>query len=369
MFEIPKKIEFIIDRLSQNGHTAYIVGGCVRDLLLGLVPSDFDVTTSATPQEITAIFEKTIPTGIKHGTVTVLVENTPVEVTTFRTEGGYTDNRRPDNVQFVKNLREDLSRRDFTVNAIAYNKKDSLKDYFGGKCDLENKILRAVGDPEARFREDALRILRLFRFASTLGFQIEKETLSAALKCANLIENVSRERIFTELKKAVSGENFETFAPLIQSGGLKFLNIAKTPDFEKMKTASPMLRLYMFLNYESLEKLNPSNKEKVYFEQMDCALKMPIPKAEEDIKNMRAVISDNVLADYFVLKNLDDHLLKNVLEKNEPYLISDLALNGQDLLMLGYKGEKIGEILKILQKFVIKNPESNNKQDLLNQIP
>ena len=369
MFEIPKNIEFIIDRLSQNGHSAYIVGGCVRDLLLGQTPHDFDVTTSATPQEIISLFEKTIPTGIKHGTVTVLAENTPIEVTTFRTEGNYTDNRRPDNVQFVKNLREDLSRRDFTVNAMAFNKKDGLQDYFGGKADLENKILRAVGDPKTRFTEDALRILRLFRFASTLNFNIEEKTLDNALKCSHLLENVSVERIFVELKKTIMGKNFIVFSPLIECGGLKFLNITSLPDFNKIKTASELLRLFMLLDYDGLQKLNPSNQEKEYFSQMNLALKMPTPKNECDIKIMRSVIGDSVLKDYFVLKNIDKYLLQTVLEKNEPYLISHLALNGKDLLELGYKGEKIGEILEYLQKFVIQNPQKNNKQDLINQIP
>ncbi len=369
MFKIPLNIEFIIDRLNQNGHSAYIVGGCVRDLLLGQKPHDFDITTSATPQEIINLFEKTIPTGIKHGTVTVLIENTPVEVTTFRTEGAYTDNRRPDSVKFVKDLKEDLSRRDFTVNAMAYNKKDGLKDYFGGKLDLENKILRAVGDPETRFSEDALRILRLFRFASTLNFKIEEKTLNDALKCSHLLKNVSPERIFAELKKAVLGENFKIFAPLIECGGLEFLNITLLPDFQKMKTASKLLRLFILLDYNGLQQLNPSNKEKEYFKKMNLALKMPIPKTEEDIKNMRAVIDDEILNDYFVFKNLKTNLLQTVLKKNEPYLISHLAIDGKDLLELGYKGEEIGAILERLQKFVIKNPEKNNKHDLINQIP
>jgi len=212
MFEIPQAQEFIINRLAQNGHKAYIVGGCVRDILLGKTPDDYDITTSATPQEIITLFEKTIPTGIKHGTVTVVVDGTAVEVTTFRTENGYTDNRRPDEVNFVSDIKEDLSRRDFTINAMAYNKQEGLIDLFDGRADLENKILRTVGNSEKRFKEDALRILRLFRFASVLGFQIEESTLHSAIENAHLLENVSRERIFTELKKAIKGENFEGHA-------------------------------------------------------------------------------------------------------------------------------------------------------------
>ncbi len=183
MFKIPQNALLVINRLTQNGYKAYIVGGCVRDILLDKTPHDFDITTNAKPNEIISLFEKTVPTGIKHGTVTVILRDEPIEVTTFRTDRDYTDNRRPDNVTFVDDLKEDLARRDFTVNALAYNKTEGLKDFFGGQDDLQNKILRAVGNPEKRFREDALRILRLFRFASTLGFSIEEQTLNDAIKC------------------------------------------------------------------------------------------------------------------------------------------------------------------------------------------
>ena len=191
MLSIPENAARVIDRLTQNGYEAYIVGGCVRDSLLGLTVSDFDITTSAKPEKVIELFEKTVPTGIKHGTVTVMIGNEPIEVTTFRTEGVYNDSRHPEDVEFVSDIREDLSRRDFTVNAIAYNEKTGIVDLFGGMSDLENKILRAVGDPEKRFREDALRILRLFRFASQLGFEIEENTLNSALSLKDGLENIS----------------------------------------------------------------------------------------------------------------------------------------------------------------------------------
>ena len=194
-FSIPSKIEYVLSVLHNAGHKAYIVGGCVRDLLCGKEPHDFDITTSALPQEVSALFEKTVETGIKHGTVTVIIDRTPIEVTTFRTEGAYINHRRPDSVSFVSAVDEDLSRRDFTVNAMCYNHSEGLIDLFGGKADIENRILRAVGEPKARFCEDALRILRLFRFAATLGFSIEEKTLSAAIECAPFLKSISAERI------------------------------------------------------------------------------------------------------------------------------------------------------------------------------
>ena len=167
---IPKNVKFIIDTYYNNNYEAFMVGGCVRDSLLGLKPKDFDVTTSALPEITENLFTKTIPTGIKHGTVTVVIDKENFEVTTYRTEENYIDNRRPEKVEFVKDLKEDLSRRDFTINAFAYNDKEGLIDYFNGMDDLKNKVIRAVGDPNKRFNEDALRMLRAIRFSAQLGF-------------------------------------------------------------------------------------------------------------------------------------------------------------------------------------------------------
>lgn len=371
MFEIPQKIEYIIEKLTQNGHKAYIVGGCVRDILLGKTPDDYDVTTSATPQEIITIFDKTIPTGIKHGTVTVMIENTPVEVTTFRTESGYADNRHPSSVNFVTDIKDDLSRRDFTVNAMAYNRNDGLIDCFGGKADLENKILRTVGDSETRFREDALRILRLFRFASTLGFKIEENTLSSALECAYLLKNVSRERIFTELKKAVMGENFEVFSELLLCGGLEFLGINKIPNFEKIKNFRENLNLclYMSLDSKSLENLKPSNREREFFTTFERLSKFPKPQEKSDIKEMLNVSNPVILKDFFDYMGWDKTSLEEIIDNNEPYKISHLDIDGRTLTELGFKGEKIGEILEHLRQVVVNNPQKNKKDLLLKEIP
>ncbi|MBQ4119124.1 MAG: CCA tRNA nucleotidyltransferase [Clostridia bacterium] len=370
MFKIPSNVSFVMETLINNGHKAYLVGGCVRDMLMGKTPTDFDITTSAFPKEITALFEKTIPTGIKHGTVTVIVDSVPIEVTTFRTENGYSDSRHPDGVNFVRNLPEDLCRRDFTVNAIAYNKCEGLIDLYGGIADIENKILRTVGDAKTRFSEDALRILRLFRFASTLDFSIEQNTLTSALECANLLETISCERIFAELKKAVMGDNFKVLEALILSGGLSFLNLTKTPDFEKINgQTNPLIRLYLSISTDTLMLLRPSNKEREFFCTFDYLSLLPTPKNERDIKEMLNTCDSDILKAFFEYKGLDITLIDKVLQSHEPYKISHLKIDGKTLLELGFKGEKIGEILEYLRKTVIKEPQKNTKENLLKEIP
>ncbi|HBF86200.1 MAG TPA: CCA tRNA nucleotidyltransferase, partial [Clostridiales bacterium] len=201
--------EKIIETLEEKGYKAYAVGGCVRDLLLGKIPDDYDVATSAFPEEVIAVFgrENVATTGLKHGTVTVILKGKPFEVTTFRSESGYSDHRRPDSVKFVGSLAEDLKRRDFTVNAVAYNGKEGLIDLYGGLSDLENGVIRAVGDPYERFSEDALRILRAARFSAALGFKVEEKTARAAEELAKDLEKVSEERIFAELTKLLAGKN------------------------------------------------------------------------------------------------------------------------------------------------------------------
>lgn len=371
MLQIPQNISFVIEKLTKNGFKAYIVGGCVRDMLMGKTPDDFDVTTSATPNEVIALFDKTIPTGIKHGTVTVMVDKTAVEVTTFRTEDGYADNRRPDSVNFVTDIRDDLSRRDFTINAMAYNHQDSLIDCFGGKDDLKNKVLRTVGDPGTRFKEDALRILRLFRFASTLGFTIEENTLTAALEYSHLLENVSRERIFAELKKTVTGENFEVFSDLIICGGLEFLNIKKIPNFEKIKKHknNPLICLYLSIDSKCLDQLKPSNSEREFFNAFDKLSLLNAPKTKADIKEMLNISSPEYTLAFFEYKEWDTKDLKQILQNHEPYKISHLDIDGKTLISLGFKGKEIGEILERLRKIVVNEPQKNKKEILINEIP
>lgn len=198
---IPAGAEQILHRLEEKGFEAYVVGGCVRDSLLGREPHDWDITTSATPQQVKRIFPRTVDTGLKHGTVTVLLDREPYEVTTYRIDGDYLDGRHPSGVTFTRNLREDLQRRDFTINAMAYSDSRGLQDCFGGLADLEKGLIRAVGDPEKRFGEDALRIMRAVRFAAQLGYAVEEETLRAMKALAPTLSRISAERIAAELEK------------------------------------------------------------------------------------------------------------------------------------------------------------------------
>ena len=206
---LPDTVKKLIERLEKKGHEAYAAGGCVRDSLLGKTPHDYDITTSALPDEVASLFSDmtVIPTGIKHGTVTVICDKIPYEITTYRTESKYSDGRRPDCVGFTKSLRNDSARRDFTINAMAYNDNDGLVDFFGGRNDLKNGIIRCVGDPDARLTEDALRILRAIRFESVLGYRSEKATCAALHRNLAFLKNVSAERTAVELKKLICGKD------------------------------------------------------------------------------------------------------------------------------------------------------------------
>ena len=207
LIRLPLVLQQVLNRLHRAGFSAYAVGGCVRDSLLGRIPKDWDVTTSAKPEEVAAVFSdaKVLPTGIRHGTVTLLTDEMPIEITTFRSEGSYSDHRRPDEVTFLEKPDQDLARRDFTINAMAYHSKEGLLDLFGGRAHLKQKIVCCVGDPIARFREDALRILRAMRFASELDFTIEEKTAKAMKECRNLLSAISPERIYAELVKLLCG--------------------------------------------------------------------------------------------------------------------------------------------------------------------
>lgn len=206
-FFLPKDVNFIIGKLMDYGHEAYAVGGCVRDLLLKKEPHDWDITTSALPEQVKEIFGHTVDTGIQHGTVTVMINHVGYEVTTYRVDGAYADGRHPDEVFFTSLLSEDLRRRDFTINAMAYNEQTGVVDLFGGQEDLESHIIRAVGNPKERFMEDSLRMLRAMRFSAQLGFDIEPDTYKAIAELSDTMKRVSAERIATELIKLITSPN------------------------------------------------------------------------------------------------------------------------------------------------------------------
>lgn len=231
---LPQKVNRIITSLQNAGFEAYAVGGCVRDSILGREPGDWDITTSAMPEETKALFEKTVDTGIEHGTVTVLLEREGFEVTTYRIDGKYEDSRHPKEVTFTRSLKEDLLRRDFTINAMAYNEKNGLVDIFGGLRDLKERKIRCVGDAKARFSEDALRILRGIRFAAQLGFSIDEETKAGMEKLAPTLKNISAERIQTELVKMLISRRPELIREAYELG----ITAQFLPEFDRlMETA------------------------------------------------------------------------------------------------------------------------------------
>lgn len=230
MIEMPQDVRFIIGELNKGGFEAYAVGGCVRDSILGRTPNDWDITTSATPFEVKDIFRRTVDTGLQHGTVTVLLKDQGYEVTTYRIDGEYTDHRRPDEVTFTGELSEDLLRRDFTINAMAYNDETGIVDLYGGIQDLEEGVIRCVGNPDDRFDEDALRIMRAVRFAAQLGFSVDSATREAATKHASELSQVSAERIETELTKLLISDHPEKVLDMYEMGITSII----LPEFDKM---------------------------------------------------------------------------------------------------------------------------------------
>ena len=239
---LPADVKNIIEVLESNGHEAYAVGGCVRDCILGKIPHDWDITTSAKPEEVKALFKKTFDTGIEHGTVTVLLNGTGFEVTTYRVDGKYEDGRHPKQVTFTASLEEDLKRRDFTINAMAYNDTRGLVDLFDGMKDLENGLIKAVGDPLERFSEDALRMLRALRFAAQLGFEIDKATYEAIKELAPTLERISAERVQVELVKLITSPYPQKMRQVYEAGLTKVF----MPEFDVMMECEQVNKHHMY---------------------------------------------------------------------------------------------------------------------------
>lgn len=382
---LPEEVKKILSVLEYKGFKAYIVGGCVRDILMKKAPHDYDIATSASPEQIKSLFNKTTDTGIKHGTVTVIENGIPFEVTTFRTESGYSDLRRPDKVYFVKDIKEDLSRRDFTMNAIACSLNGEIADPFGGQNDIKNKIIKTVGNPNKRFSEDALRILRLFRFSSALNFLPEKNTLNAALELSNELKKISTERIVSELKKTVCSDFPENSEPLLNIKALSFLGIENCPRLNKLKLLknNPELRMFAFLKESSQNaaqtaknlKLSRKETDKIsdllYIEKnLKSENKINIKEIMSKLKNPETF---DDYADYAkIFKDFNGEKLKadyrEIIINKEPYKISDLAVDGSVISAFGISGKEVGAELEKLLKIVIVNPEQNKKELLLKMI-
>lgn len=388
---------YIINTLRDHGHRADVVGGCVRDFLMGKAPFDIDITTSASPEEMKAVFaaERTIETGIKHGTLTLLLHGTPYEITTYRVDGEYADHRHPTEVIFTKTLSEDLARRDFTVNAMCYSPAHGLTDLYGGREDLAHGIIRAVGEPERRFTEDALRILRGLRFSATLGFVIEEKTAAAMRRCAKLLSFVSAERIMVEWKKLLGGKDaarvLAEYADVL-AAAIPFLSevpMHRLPPMEDLNAEERMLLLC------ALPLVPPSGREVAFAEQRTEGVFEMLSENEAQLAAARfekvalALKSDRAFLRFgtAVLAHLFDEdkgteeslclllhylgeagaktalrlrialslcmrdrlgALLSLIEKNPCTTLSALAVGGKELSALGYRGNSIGQGLAYL---------------------
>ena len=400
---LPPKVRYIINKIYENNYEAYIVGGCVRDAILGFEPNDYDITTSASPNTIQEIFKdfKCIETGIEHGTVSVLMEDEIFEITTYRIEGEYKDHRRPDKVDFTDRLEEDLKRRDFTINAMAYNEKKGLIDLFGGKEDLNNKIIKTVGNPYDRFNEDGLRMIRAIRFSSKLNFTIEKETLKAIYDKSFIINNISLERITDEFTKIILSDKPENIKYLFETKLLKYLNISNEDDIGKLKQFYNEIVILKKINKNLekrlalldyiVEKNNINCKsfcnELIYSKKIikNYNIILTLLKNIEidhlnkvEIKKILSEVDRNLLEEYLDIsriiydkeKKVDEiiDILSEIEENNECYIIKNLKVNGRDIMSLGYKNKEVGEVLNYLLEIVIEDYTLNKKDVLIKKI-
>ena len=429
---LPEYIQNCIDLLENAGFAAYAVGGCVRDACLGLQPHDYDLCTSALPAQTEEVFRdcRLVLAGEKHGTVTVLTEGGPVEITTFRTEGGYRDNRHPDWVKFVPDIEGDLARRDFTINAMAYSPKRGFADPFGGRADLENHILRAVGDPVSRFQEDSLRILRGVRFAARFGLTPEENTLNAMLSQAGLMEHLARERVFDELCKLLlvaKAEDIARFAPLLAA---VIPELAPMIGFDQcsphhaydlithtahvVEGVPPTLPLRWAALLHDTGKVTTFTRDATgrghfYGHARDSAamadtilrrLKAPtalregvvtligrhMTRLQPERKWLRRQVSKfgfSMVESQLALQEADmgskgtgeddgsaafsavRGLLAELKAEDACLGLKDLAVNGNDLMALGYRGRKIGTCLDALLEQVVDERLPNEKEALL----
>lgn len=426
--KLPENIKIALDILTGSGFEAYVVGGCVRDMIMGKAPADYDITTNALPNQTVDCFKdyRVIETGIKHGTVTVVLGGENIEITTYRVDGEYLDNRRPENVSFTSSIEEDLARRDFTMNSIAFNPEKGIVDPFGGERDIKNGIIRCVGEADKRFNEDGLRILRALRFASHTGFEIEEDTSKSIKKNKNLINNISAERIFSEFKKLLCGKMahkvindykdvIAVFLPEIlpmigfeQNTKYHHLDVfSHTLKAVENSEADEIIRLALFLHdigkpaafYADdegiahfkghaaigadmarlvLGRLKSDNETK----NKVCAL---IEMHSGGITDVKKLVSEKgfEFARLLVKVKKADASAKapqfrNVPELDEaqwaideleksgkPVFLSDLAVSGKDIILLGAKGKKVGEILKKLLYAVHSDELENCREELI----
>ncbi|MBR6727077.1 MAG: polynucleotide adenylyltransferase [Clostridia bacterium] len=384
---IPSYALAVMDALERAGHRGYLVGGSLRDLLRGEVPHDFDMTTDALPEEMQQAFcdFRVIPTGLKHGTLTVLSEGQPIEVTTHRVDGTYLDSRRPESVSFTRTLAEDLSRRDFTVNAMAYHPATGLVDLFGGRADLQAGVIRAVGDPVTRFTEDALRILRAFRFSAQLDFEIEPETLRGAREQREGLARISPERIFSEISRLLASQNAPRgLAALFAAGCEKYVFFDTVVPLNRAKELSKLpsdaaLRLAFLLrgrDGDEARALCRAWRSSNAFADRVCGL---LHAAEAELPGTEYAARRFVCGawhqweDALLLREVEGEdvaevrvLCRRVAKNGTAVELRRLAVNGRELQeRAGVRPERTGALLLRLQDLVWQEPARNKKAILL----
>ena len=401
--QVPGDVRWIMETLKGAGHEAYIVGGCVRDAILETEPKDWDITTSALPGQVKSLFPRTVDTGIQHGTVMVIRRGTGYEVTTYRVDGEYKDGRHPETVTFTRSLEEDLKRRDFTINALAYSPEEGIVDLFGGMEDLAARKIRCVRDPDERFSEDALRIMRAIRFSAQLSFAIEQQTLDAVRNHADDLSKVSAERIREEFEKTLLSQSPERVNLFSELG----MEAAIIPDkacaarcfdpglsgvytaFQRDETNLKVLRLAVFfsnLNAEEtrrvLRLLKYDNKTITLVSGIIEHKCDPLPESRAQLKRAWKGMGRDLFfltlsfREAFAETGQDAGFLEaaskvrcegaDIAAANEAYLVSQLALNGSDLIAAGIPaGRQIGELLDTLTEEVIEHPDRNEKEFLL----
>lgn len=382
--QLPSYVQFALDRLSSAGYEAFAVGGCVRDSYLGLLPHDWDVTTSALPEQTKQVFSdcKTLDIGAKHGTIALVLSEEILEITTYRLDGDYKDHRHPNQVSFTSHLKEDLSRRDFTMNAMAYAPQVGLVDVFDGRGDLDRKLVRCVGNPDVRFTEDALRMLRALRFAATLGFALETETAASIRRNCHLIEAVSSERIQSELRKLImgthAGQVLDAFPEVLQCIFPNYME----PD--QLKVALTQAEPNESVRFALLLRSTPAPLECLRERRFPSGLQKEVAglcATQEVVLNpdrisVRKALSTygpNTLRQMIQFRTAQGQsmdtvvsMLKQVEADGDCVRLQDLKLSGKDLEQLGYVGPQIKRELETLLKGVMEEAITN-EQDLLLQ--
>ena len=372
--KIPKEIITILSLLEQHNYESYVVGGCVRDNLRGVKPHDYDICTAATPEEVKEVFKnyKIIDTGLKHGTVTIIGKSDKYEITTFRIDGNYSDNRHPDSIQFTTDIVKDLSRRDFTINAMAYSNINGLQDPFDGKTDLKNKIIKCVGDPDTRFNEDALRILRAIRFSAKLNFSIETNTKKSMEKNKDLLDNIAVERKTSELLQILEYENdlsiFRNHLSILNKVIPNIDTLTDTIILNVLRVKSIYEKLafiYSQFGIDNLYTLKLDNKTIKIVQSLYELINVKNVK-DYELKALLATYNEQILYMWNNMLELNySDRINEIITLKIPYRIKDLDIKGEDLLALNIEPIKIGKILESLILKVRKNPELNKKDKLL----